>query len=141
VRVVLDTNVVASGLLWDGPPRRLLESARAKQLRLYTSATLLIELADILGRTKFSHKLAAAQLSIDELVERYAALATVVRPVAIFPTILEDPDDDHVLACAIAAHAELIVSGDRHLLDFNEYQGIRITTTAEAVQIIAARNT
>ncbi len=138
MRVVLDTNVIASGFLWGGVPRQLLHAAREKKLQLYASTTLLLELTDILGRAKFVRKLAAAQLSVDELVERYALLATVVHPAAISPVILDDPDDDHVLACALAAKAEIIVSGDRHLLDLKEHQGIRIVTVAEAVRNIAS---
>ena len=141
MRVVLDTNVVASGFLWGGIPRQLLQAARDNQLRLFTSTTLLLELSDILGRAKFAHKLAAAQLSIDQLVERYVLLTTVVHPAVITPAILDDPDDDHVLACAIAAAAELIVSGDKHLHSLGgQYQGIPIVQPAEAVKIIEAGN-
>jgi putative PIN family toxin of toxin-antitoxin system len=137
VRVVLDTNVVASGFLWGGVPRQLLQAARENQLQLFTSTTLLLELTDILGRAKFARKLVAAQLSVDQLAERYALLVSVVHPAAITPVILDDPDDDHVLACAIAAQADLIVSGDRHLLDLKEHQGIRIVTVVEAVRAIS----
>lgn len=133
MRAVLDTNVVASGLLWGGAPRQLLQAAREKKLQLYTSTVLLLELTDILGRAKFARKVAAAQLSVDQLVERYALLTTVVHPATITPTILDDPDDDQVLACALAARAEIIVSGDRHLLDLKEYRGIRIVTVVEAI--------
>jgi hypothetical protein len=136
VRAVLDTNVVASGLLWDGAPRQLLLAAREKRAQLYTSTPLLLELTDILGRAKFARKLAAAQLSIDQLVERYALLTTVVHPATIEPAVLDDPDDDQVLACALAAKAEIIVSGDRHLLDLKEYRGVRIARVAEAVKNI-----
>ncbi len=78
----------------------------------------------------------AAPLSIDELVERYAALAAVVHPASVPPTVRDDPDDDQVLACAIAAQAEIIVSGDRHLLDLKEYRSMRIVRVAEAVSRI-----
>ena len=60
MRVVLDTNVVASGLLWGGEPRQLLMAAREQRVQVFTSTTLLLELTDILGRAKFAHKLAAA---------------------------------------------------------------------------------
>lgn len=136
MRVVLDTNVVVSGFLWGGVPRQLLQAAREQKLQLYTSTPLLLELTDILGRAKFARKLAAAQLSVDQLVERYALLTTVVHPAVIAPTILDDPDDDQVLACALAAKAELIVSGDRHLLDLKEHRGIRIVKVVEAVKAV-----
>lgn len=138
MRVVLDTNVVASGFLWGGAPRQLLQAAREKKLQLYTSTPLLLELTDILGRAKFARKLAAAHLSVDQLVERYALLTTVVHPAVIAPTILDDPDDDHVLACALAAKAEIIVSGDRHLLDIKEHCGVRVVTVVEAVKTIVS---
>ena len=139
MRVVLDTNIVASGFLWGGVPRQWLQAAREKRLRLFTSTTLLLELTDILGRAKFARKLAAAQLSVDQLVARYALLATVVHSAVITPTILDDPDDDHVLACALAAKAEIIVSGDRHLLDLKKYQGIRIVTAAEVATLLVTK--
>lgn len=138
MRVVLDTNVVASGFLWGGVPRQLLQAAREKKLQLYTSTPLLLEFTDILGRAKFARKLAAAQLSVDQLVERYALLTTVVHPAVIAPTILDDPDDDQVLACALAAKAEIIVSGDRHLLDIKEHCGVRVVTVVEAVKTIVS---
>ena len=137
MRAVLDTNIVVSRFLWGGVPRQLLQASRENRLRLFTSTSLLLELTDILGRAKFARKAAAAQLSIDQLVERYALLTTVVHPAVITPTILDDPDDDQVLAWALAAKAEIIVSGDRHLLDLQEHQGIRIVTAAEAVRALA----
>jgi putative PIN family toxin of toxin-antitoxin system len=133
VRVILDTNVVVSGLLWGGEPRQLLLAAHTNRVELFTSTTLLLELSDILGRTKFAHKIAAAQLSTDQIVERYALLASVVHPADILPVVIDDPDDDHVLACALAAKADVIVSGDRHLLDLKEYQGMRIVRVTEVL--------
>lgn len=53
--------------------------------------------------------------------------------------IFDDPDDDHVLACALAAQANLIVSGDHHLLDLKTYQGIRIVTASEALQLLTVK--
>lgn len=96
MRAVLDTNVVVSGLLWNGAPRQLLRAAHEKKTHIYTSTHLLLELADILSRAKFSAKIAAAELSIDQIIDRYALLATVVHPATMSPVIL----DDHVLACA-----------------------------------------
>jgi len=46
----------------------------------------------------------------------------------------DDPDDDHVVACAVAARVDVIVSGDKHLLKLREYQGIRMVTAAQAVK-------
>jgi predicted nucleic acid-binding protein len=72
-------------------------------------------------------------------VDRYADLAALVQPVTIAPAILDDPDDDQVLACAMAARADLIVSGDRrHILPLGKFEGIPIVLPAEAMRIINA---
>lgn len=138
MRLVLDTNVVASGLLWDGgPPARLLDAASAHGVELFTSTALLAELRRILAREKFAPHAGASGLSIDELVLGYAALASVVAPASISPVIARDPDDDRVLACALAAQAELIVSGDHRLLNLKTYHRIGIVDPAEAVRRVA----
>jgi uncharacterized protein len=128
---VADTNTVVSGLLWKGAPKHVLDAAREGKVELCTSATLLAELQDVLGRSKFTQRLEQAGVKADELVLGYAALAKVIQPGPIDPVILADPDDDAVLACAVAAQAEAIISGDSHLLSLGEYQGIPILTAAE----------
>jgi uncharacterized protein len=136
VRVVADTNTVISGLLWHGAPRRLLNAARAGQIDLCTSAVLLAELQDTLQRDKFAERLERAGVTPRQLVVGYAALATPVKPATISPTILDDPDDDAVLACAVAAQAQVIASGDSHLLRLKEFQGIRILTVNELLPLV-----
>ena len=126
MRAVADTNVVVSGLLWPGHPRRILNLARAGQVEFFTSPVLLAELEDVLSRRKFIRRLELAGVGLQELIQGYATLARVILPPEVSPIIAEDPDDDEVLACALAARAEVIVSGDSHLLRLVEYQGIRI---------------
>ena len=105
MRLVLDTNVVASALLWGGVPLELLLAGREKRVDLFTSAALLAELTDILGRRKFDRKIAASSLTVDQLVDGYAALAALVRP-APTPRIAPDPDDDVVIGTALAVKAD-----------------------------------
>jgi uncharacterized protein len=68
VRIVADTNTVVSGLLWQGPPRRLIDLARERTITLYTSLVLLAELAEVIARNKFAHRVRAAKLSAADLV-------------------------------------------------------------------------
>jgi putative PIN family toxin of toxin-antitoxin system len=137
VRLVLDTNVVLSGLIWRSHPRRLLDLAREEAISLYTSTALLDELADVLSREKWAAMLATRQTHAAYLMQRYGVLARVVRPKRIGRVVPNDPDDDAVIACALAARADLIVSGDKHLLSLGgQYQGIPIVTPAQAVEQI-----
>ena len=135
MRLVLDTNVVASALLWGGVPRLLLQAGREKRVELLSSAALLAELTNILSRRKFDKKIAASTLTVDQLVDRYAALAALVRPTPT-PRIAPDPDDDVVIGTALAAKADLIVTGDKPLLSVGEYQGVRFVSVSQALQII-----
>lgn len=132
MRVVADTNVVVSGLLWKGPSRRLLDAARAGRIALFTSLPLLAELEDVLHRPKFAARLARAGVTARELTLGYSALATTVSPAGLPPSVLDDPDDDAVLACAIPAAADVIASGDRHLLALGTFRGIPIRKPADA---------
>ena len=133
MRVVADTNVIVSGLLWHGPSRQLLNAARQGTVELFTSGALLAELEEVLQREKFIKRLAAAQVQPRDLVTGYAALATIVHPAHIAPVVLRDPDDDEVIACAVAAAAVSVVSGDRDLLDLKRYQEIEIVRVAEFI--------
>jgi putative PIN family toxin of toxin-antitoxin system len=133
VRVVADTNTVVSAFLWGGPPAAVLAAAREGRITLFTSPVLLAELEDVLSRDKFSARIVRVGGSVAQILAGYRALVTIVRPAPIEPTV-RDPDDDHVLACATAAQAQLIVSRDKDLLDLRQYQGISILASAAALQ-------
>jgi putative PIN family toxin of toxin-antitoxin system len=137
VRVVLDTNCVISGLFWRGPARSLLDLARAQRIELFTSSHLIAELAAVLARPKFASRLKAAQADPSHLVKGYASLAYVLKPLPV-PPICRDPNDDQVLACAKAAHADLIVSGDKDLLVLQSYGLIPIVLATRALSLIAS---
>jgi putative PIN family toxin of toxin-antitoxin system len=110
-----------------------LDAARDRIIELFTSAVLLEELEDVLSREKFAVRLESANVTAHELVLGYAALATIVEAEFIEPVILADPDDNAVLACALAAQCEVITSGDSHLLDLKQYKEVRILTASELV--------
>ena len=136
MRLVLDTNVVISGLLWNGPPRRLLEAAIGGAIEIYTSTALVAELRAALGYAKFAKSLSEHGMTMDLAVEHFMALATPVASAAI-QRILSDPNDDQVLACALAAGVDLIVSGDSDPLNLKSFHRIPIVTPAEALARIS----
>jgi putative PIN family toxin of toxin-antitoxin system len=132
MRVVLDTNVVLSGFFWNGHPRRLLGTEFDDKLLRITSEPLLDELADVLHRPKFQHRLARSPLSLEQLLDRYTESSLVIIPHST-PQIAPDPDDDVVIGTAIAARADFIVTGDHGLLSVLEYEGVRILSVREAM--------
>ena len=133
MRLVLDTNTAVSGLIWGGVPGQLIDAAAAGTVQIISSVPLLGELHDVLFRKKFTVKLAEQGVDAADLFEGYAALVELVDPADIGPVILADPDDDMVLATAVAGNADAIVSGDAHLLGIGEFRGMPIVTPAAAV--------
>ncbi len=73
---------------------------------------------------------------MSDVFDGYAALVLVVSPSVVVPTIDRDPDDDQVLAAAVTASADWIVSGDAHLLDLKRHGGIDFITASAAMQRI-----
>lgn len=121
LRVVLDTNVLVSALLFHGPPNALVHLVLDGKLAPATSSPLLEELRRVLT-TKFRYPAQVADLIHTE----WNALCTIVEPTIQFSEIPADPTDNRVLECAVSAHADVIVSGDCHLLALNSFRGILI---------------
>jgi putative PIN family toxin of toxin-antitoxin system len=140
VRIVLDTNVVLSALLWRGTPHHLLAAiGQRSSIQLYSSTALLEELAEVLTRPSATKRLALIGRSAREVLADYVEAIELVEPASVPREVVGDVDDDQVIAAAVAARADLIVSGDRkHLLHLGSHQGIDIVDAAEAVRRIAA---
>lgn len=136
MRVVADTNTVVSAFLWGGLPAEILAAAREGRITLASSAALFAELEEVLAREKFAARIAQVGSSVPQMIIGYRALSTPVRPAVIESTV-RDPDDDHVLACALGAQADLIVTRDRDLLTLGKFHDIRILAAREALALIA----
>jgi len=136
-RLVVDTNVVVSALFWGGKPLALLALAAEREIRLYSSSILLAELQATLAKPKLAAALAASERSAADHVADYRRLVTLTRFHALHSAISRDPDDDRVIACAVAAHADLIVTGDDDLLALEAAEGISIRSVAAFLSTLA----
>jgi putative PIN family toxin of toxin-antitoxin system len=112
VKVVLDTNVVVSGTFYGGVPFEIVQSAKSGAVDLCVSAEIVAEYHEVLLRFVGPGSEADVAIILDALLENATVVATMELP----SQISADRDDDVFIACALAAGADLIVSGDKHLL-------------------------
>ena len=137
IKVALDTNVLVSGLLWEGIPNRLLTLIKQGKVTLHLSLEIVEELEAVLKRNKFSGRIQELETDVDELLSSLLALAEIYSVGGTIDVIKEDPDDNMFIACALHSGAEYIVSGDKHLLDLRSYHGIKIVSPKEFLDKVA----
>ena len=137
MRTLLDTNVLVSTAIKPaGKPAQIFRQA-AVRFELVCCESVLEELADVLGR-------AHIQKRYKDLVtpERREQFIAVVRSLAVIVEVhstldvVSDEDDNHVLACGVDGHADYLVSGDPHLTKLGEFEGIKIVTPDQFLEIL-----
>ena len=136
MRVVLDTNVLVSALIFPGgSPELVYRLVLDERIELISSRTLLAELGRVL-EGKFGWEAARVEQAVAQLTR----VATLVEPVAVIADITADPADNRVLEAAAAGDAAAIVSGDRHLLGLGKWREIPIQTPADFLAALTERS-
>ncbi len=122
MRIVLDTNVLVSGIFFTGPPYQILRHWRDGRVQLVVTSEIVLEYEAVLARLQMRHP------TIDStgVLALIVAHADFVKPRVLPEPVCVDPDDDKFLAGAVAAGARFLVSGDRHLLSIAHYAGVLI---------------
>jgi putative PIN family toxin of toxin-antitoxin system len=136
MKIVCDTNVLVSGILFRGHPRRILLLAAQGRLTNVTSPALLREAETVLSRPKFG--LRPSQVA--SILALFRDTFDIVYPGESVTAILDDPADNRVLETAGAAAADVIVSGDQHLLRLKEWRGIRVLSPADLATELRREN-
>jgi putative PIN family toxin of toxin-antitoxin system len=135
-RIVFDTNVMISGLLWRGKAYQCLLLARSGVVQAVYCSEMMAELSEKLRDTfGFSENRVRA---VVHDVRRFAERVEISSTLSV---VEADPDDDKFIECAVVGGADAVVSGDRHLLDMERYQNIPILSAAEFIEWVAGRPT
>ena len=132
-RVVLDTNILISAIVFGGPPREILQLVLGGSVFGVISIPILDELRDVLLRPKFGF----SSEQVLAIVEELHAAFEVNNPPQTITAIKNDPDDNRVLECASAGNATHIVNGDSDLLDLGSFKRIKILTAADFHKLAA----
>lgn len=139
LRVVLDTNLfVSSVLVRHGLPAQILDAWKQRHFVLIVSPAIIAEIRSTLDYPRIRRKYPITDDDVEGLVTLITHDAVVVPGVtSVSDVIPEDPTDERVLAAAVEGGANLIVSGDRHLLELGEFKGIVIVTARQWLERLA----
>ena len=136
LKAVIDTNQFVSSLISkQGPSAQLIDRWREQRFILVTSPEIIAEIQRVLKYPHISKKYKLSKSDVQSLLTLIEHEAVVIPKLPAVHVIKDDPDDDKFLACAFAARAEYIVSGDRHLLSLGSYKSISIVTVKEFLLI------
>lgn len=135
VRVVLDANVVVSSVLIQvGNPAIILKMLISGEIQNSTTPEIIDEIKDVLERPRISKRI--NPLDQEFILHAFEEFSEKINPGITFAEVKDDPDDNKILECAVAAAAEYIISGDNHLLKLREFRGIKIVNPAEFVAFL-----
>ena len=136
--VVLDTSVIISALLSaEGPPAQIIDLWEAGVFDVAISTPLLDELKRALDYPQVKKFQKMTPDEINTLLGRWSTLSVYVEPEVALEVVEDDPDDNRVLECAVAAKVNYIISGDKHLLDLGEYRGIEVLPPAGFIVLLS----
>jgi putative PIN family toxin of toxin-antitoxin system len=130
IKVVLDTNIIISALIFGGKPRTILNQIIRKEILGGISDALSVEIRNVLGRNKFDIKKEYVMAATDTLF----AVLERVNPEERIDVVAGGPDDNHVLECSAAFNADFIVTGDKHLLQMERFRKIDIVTPVKFLE-------
>ena len=140
MKAVVDTNVIVSAGLRSGtPPDAVVRAWIEARFEAITSEQLLRELETVLKRPRLARRLAWSQSDTVSFIAGLRRRATIVEPTVSLSVVTQDPSDNRVLEAALAGEAEYIVTGDQHLLELGDFEGVEIVTPARFVAVLAER--
>lgn len=136
MKFILDTNVLVAALIWGGKPYDLLKLSTQTPNEAWTSSLLLAELHRALGYAKLKPYLDSRHLNRQQIFDQVILVVHTAIDTPLKARVCRDPDDDIVLACALSAQVDYIVSGDKDLLVLKTFENIPILTASQALEVL-----
>jgi len=130
INIVLDTNVIISGIIFGGKPRELIELIIEGKYILYLSENII----EVLGILEIKFNYSKDKLAFIE--NELKAISEICYPDIKLNIVKDDPDDNKIIECAIESDSKYIISGDHHLLDLGKYKNIKIIKVSEFIEMI-----
>ena len=131
MRIVLDTNVLISGIFFSGPPFRILKAWKESRIQVVLSHEILSEYQRVAEALSVKYP----EIEIAPIIDLIIIYGEFIDANATTACICDDPDDNKFIECALAGHCKIIVSGDKHLLKVSGYQGITVLKPRDFVDL------
>lgn len=129
MRIILDTNVLISGIFFPGKPSLILKAWKNGLLKIVLSAEIFFEYQEVIKRIGVKFPL----IETASIIDLIAVESELIKAPKLRKPICDDPDDDKFFACAISGKVKIIVSGDHHLLNRTGSLNIKVLTPAQFV--------
>jgi uncharacterized protein len=134
MKVVVDVNVWISALLWRGLPRQIIQLAQKNKITIFASEDLMRELETTLRRTKFVSQMRSLDVTVEDLLDATTEVLQFCPNIFLNVPELRDSKDNHVLATALSANAEILITGDQDLLVLGNFRGILIMKPTDFIK-------
>lgn len=131
LKVVLDTNIIVSGIFWQGLPRLILDLARDEKIEVFISLPILKELNRVLTGKKFR----LTQIEVDRIHKDILNYTIPITPLSLEEVNIPDKRDTIILEIATTAKVDYLITGDPHLLNLQTFKGIKIVTAREFLSL------
>jgi len=129
-KVVIDTNIYISAIFWNGKHREVIDLGRDGKITIFTSLDIENEIA---GKLKTTFKL--AEEDVNQILLDFSTFTLPIRISKQLIVVQDDPDDNKFIECAVECKANYIISGDRHLLNLKEYEGIKLIKSSDFLKV------
>jgi len=133
MKVILDTNIIVSGILFGGVPRKILECAHRQFFTMIITHDILSEYYEVIERVSKKYNVKQAISILESIINK----AELSFSITLAEPVCTDPDDDIFFAAAKAAKVKIIVSGDKHLKAASGWSGIKVLSPAQFNKIIS----
>ena len=126
-------------MLWGGKPAEIIKAAEHGKVRLATSEEIVREISQVLNYPKLRKVYEAEGMCHEELIEAVLKIVRFVQVTRRVKVVLEHPEDDKFIECALEAKADYVVSGDKHLLNVGNYKKIQVVSVNEFLRVLESK--
>ena len=136
IKVVFDSNILVSATFWTGDSFTVLNQADKGVIKNFLSKEIEEEYRRVITSEEIIEKQERLRLNMQEIVERVIITSMIVIPKRKITAVKDDPDDDKIIECAVEGKVNYIITQDNHLLKLKDFEGIRIVTPKEFLDIL-----